>query len=240
MSRLIPPRRDLIVPSRHRQGGFLLNPYRFGAAAAPAYNTLLNFNGADASTTFTDDTGNHVWTAGGNAQIDTAQSKFGGASGLFDGTGDYISAPSHANWAMGTGDFTVGGWVRQPTGQQAGDRILFVVNVGNGLFIALRSGELTLGFEGVAYDHQGGGAITPDTWVHWEVGKASGTARGFINGVQVFSGANTRNFAQGVASFGGKTSGVSSLNGWLDSSFVLKGTCLHTGGFTPPAAPYSV
>jgi len=26
----------------------------------------------------------------GNAQIDTAQSKFGGASGLLDGTGDYI------------------------------------------------------------------------------------------------------------------------------------------------------
>ena len=30
-------------------------------------------------------------TASGNAQVDTAQSKFGGASALFDGSGDYLT-----------------------------------------------------------------------------------------------------------------------------------------------------
>lgn len=33
-------------------------------------------------------------TASGNAKIDTAQSKFGGASLLLDGTGDYLVEPS--------------------------------------------------------------------------------------------------------------------------------------------------
>src|SRR5262245_47256258 len=50
---------------------------------------LLHFNGTDASTTITDDNSGgsaHTWTAAGNAQIDTADYKFGAASGLFDGT----------------------------------------------------------------------------------------------------------------------------------------------------------
>ena len=56
-----------------------------GAANGSFTKLLLHCNGTDGSTTFTDEIGKTV-TANGNAQIDTAQSKFGGASGLFDGT----------------------------------------------------------------------------------------------------------------------------------------------------------
>ena len=63
---------------------------------------LLHMDGADTSTTFTDESGK-TWTANGNAQIDTAQSVFGGASGLFDGTGDYLSASDHADWQLDGG-----------------------------------------------------------------------------------------------------------------------------------------
>ena len=73
--------------------------------------SLLHFDGADASTTFTDESGK-TFTARGNAQLDTAQQKFGTASGLFDGTGDYIDTPDHADWFLGTGDFTIDFWVR--------------------------------------------------------------------------------------------------------------------------------
>src|SRR3990167_5787652 len=72
---------------------------------------LLHMDGADASTTFTDEVG-HVFTPAGNAQIDTAQSKFGGASGLFDGTGDYITTPNSADFDPGTGSFTAEMWIR--------------------------------------------------------------------------------------------------------------------------------
>src|SRR5689334_6463249 len=41
---------------------------------------LLHFNGSDGSTTFTDESGK-TWSVNGDAQIDTAQSEFGGASG---------------------------------------------------------------------------------------------------------------------------------------------------------------
>src|SRR3990167_2191991 len=75
---------------------------------------LLHCDGVDASTTFTDSSTASVKTvtAEGNGQVDTAQSKFGGASLLCDGTGDGLSIPDHADWAMGTGNFTVDFWVR--------------------------------------------------------------------------------------------------------------------------------
>lgn len=71
---------------------------------------LLHFDGADATTTFTDSNvggSAHTWTAAADAQIDTAQSVFGGASGLFDGTGDWITTPDHADFTLGSGNFTV-------------------------------------------------------------------------------------------------------------------------------------
>ncbi len=70
---------------------------------------LLHLDGADGSTTFTDEKG-HTWTAHGNAQIDTALSKFGGASALFDGTGDWIDTPDAADWYLGSNDFTIEMW----------------------------------------------------------------------------------------------------------------------------------
>jgi hypothetical protein len=74
---------------------------------------LLHMDGTNGSTTFTDTNAGgsaHTWTANGNAQISTAQSKFGGASGLFDGTGDYITTPDHADYTLGSGDFTIDLW----------------------------------------------------------------------------------------------------------------------------------
>jgi hypothetical protein len=72
---------------------------------------LLHFDGADASTTFTDESGK-VWTAAGNAQLDTTILVFGTAAGLFDGTGDYISTIDHADFATGTGDYTIDFWFK--------------------------------------------------------------------------------------------------------------------------------
>ena len=87
---------------KRRQRGFLLDPYRHTAASDPFRancELLLHCDGADGSTTFTDSSPNaYTVTANGNAQIDTAQSYYGGASALFDGTGDYLSLATAADW----------------------------------------------------------------------------------------------------------------------------------------------
>ena len=51
-------------------------------------------------------------TANDNAQIDTAQSKFDGTSGLFDGLGDYLTVPDSDDWNFESEDFTIDLWVR--------------------------------------------------------------------------------------------------------------------------------
>lgn len=67
---------------------------------------LMHFDGADGSTTMTDVIG-HTFTAADNAQIDTAQSVFGGASLLLDGTNDRVTAADSADFTLGSSDFTL-------------------------------------------------------------------------------------------------------------------------------------
>lgn len=72
---------------------------------------LMHFDGTDGSTTFTDVKGN-TCTANGNAQIDTAQAKFGGSSGLFDGVNDFVRVAGSIDFYLGGGDFTIECFVR--------------------------------------------------------------------------------------------------------------------------------
>lgn len=86
-----------------------LIPPQYGQSFDRTRGALLNFEGADASTTILDDYGN-TWTAAGNAQIDTAQFKFGNSSLLFDGTGDYIGTPDILR--LGVDSWELSAWFR--------------------------------------------------------------------------------------------------------------------------------
>lgn len=68
---------------------------------------LMHCDGTNGSTTFTDSSASaHTMTARGNGQISTAQSVFGGASYLGDGTGDAVDTPDSTAWDF-PGDFTL-------------------------------------------------------------------------------------------------------------------------------------
>lgn len=86
-----------------------------GDALYPDVSLLLHCNGTNASTTFTDGSPTpKTVTAFGNAQISTARSQFGGASGLFDGSGDYLTAGAAADWKHlhdDSVDYAIEGWV---------------------------------------------------------------------------------------------------------------------------------
>jgi hypothetical protein len=69
---------------------------------------MLHCNGADMSTTFTDDSFSaRTVTANDNAQINTAQYKFGLASGIFDGSGDFLSIVNSSDFNFNSNDFTI-------------------------------------------------------------------------------------------------------------------------------------
>jgi hypothetical protein len=206
---------------------------------------ILHFDGADASTTFTDVKG-HTFTANGNAQIDTAQSLFGGASGLFDGSGDYLSTPNSADFDFGTGDFEVEIAVRFNTLPSSASMTL----IGN-------YGGSTTGWT-LQYRNDGGGgnrlrfgvvgdtgfdfAWTPTTGTLYRIAisRAGTSLRTFVDGTQIGSTQTSSHNITSTASFfiGALNSIVQFFNGWLDEGRITKGVAQHTVNNTPGAAPF--
>jgi len=221
----------------------------------PYLVALLHMDGADASTTFTDETGKS-WTANGNAQIDTGQSVFGGASGLFDGTGDYITAADSDDWQLDGGDnankWTIDFWVRF-NGDPGTAQVGFVqqwVDANNWWAIYLNNNTLAIlvrsaGTNIVTIQPAWNPATA--TWYHIAVVKdgVNGYMH-FIDGTQI--GSTTTDISPmpnlaGVLRIGMATnaSGVDiPLNGWMDEVRISKGVARWTANFTPPAAPYTI
>ena len=75
---------------------------------------MTHLDGPDGATTAIDESSSsHPLTLSGAAEIDTAESRFGGASAMFDDLSTtYILAPDSDDWHFGAGEFTVEGWVR--------------------------------------------------------------------------------------------------------------------------------
>jgi YD repeat-containing protein len=80
-----------------------------------AVTLLLHGDGLQGATTLSDDSSYHrAVSVFGNAQLSTAQSKFGGTSIALDGAGDYLSVASSVNFDF-SGDFCVESWIK-PSG----------------------------------------------------------------------------------------------------------------------------
>lgn len=203
---------------------------------------LVHGDGADASQSITDSSRyNHTITVSGNAQIDTAQSVFGGASILFDGTGDWLSIVDVTELAMGTGDWTVHFRLRRNASVTNRGLVDFRNTTGSTIaptiYITLTTGTITYHTAG-ADRITGTTAMTNGTWFHVAVTKASGSTRLFINGTQEGSTyADGNNYiAQrlSIGVFGDLTTGP--MNGHMDEIVIIKGQALWTSNFTPPAS----
>lgn len=203
---------------------------------------LLHCDGADASTTFTDASpaarGNA--TANGNAQVDTAQSVFGGGAYLGDGTGDYLSYASHADWDLGGaggGDFTIDFRVRFNSAStdesliRAGNLAgtgwdFYVTNVNT---IRLYNGSSS----SIAWTRSTG------TWYHLALVRSGSTITLYRDGTSMGTFTDLDMNNDGVAlGIGGGAGTTYSLNGWMDEIRISKGIARWTADFTPPAGAY--
>lgn len=214
---------------------------------------LLHFDGADTSTTFTDET-LKTWTANGNAQIDTAQFVFGTASGLFDGTGDNITTPDQADWRLDQGadanKWTIDFRVRFATDPGTGVVGLLQQRVDNNnrWDFSLENNQLRFisvaaGVVNIQIDNAWNPAAT--TWYHIAIVK-NGTAgyMVFVNGAQIGSTQTDTSTLANLAAIltvGQETTagGTFGLNGWLDELRISSGIARWTTNFTPPTAAYT-
>jgi len=220
--------------------------------AVPAL--LMHFDGSDASTTMTDSSPySHSCTAQDNAQIDTAQYKFGGAALLLDGTNDRVSVADDSSLDIGSNNFTLAGWVRF-NGSPSGDATFIAKwRLASGqrefrFYYENSSSELkmqlsTTGSNEVTVSESW--SPSGDTWYHVAASRTGGKIHLFVDGTQLGSGtsnSSTVNNAGHAVTFGcaDNAGPVAALNGWLDEWIFLNGTGIYSSNFTPPTSAYAI
>jgi hypothetical protein len=210
---------------------------------------LLRGDGANGSTTITDSSSSpKTVTAVGNAQISTAQSKFGGASIAFDGVNDYLIVSNTGSpGSLGAGDFTVECWtyllsrvndypciIGNYSAFTAGS---FAIFAGHG---SVNASRYQLALNGAGFPSVDAGAIVYNAWAHIAVVRSGSTISFYVNGTSIGSTTNTANLTGTNGSLWIGTTGDSlasgEINGYIDDLRITKGVARYTSNFTPPGA----
>jgi hypothetical protein len=160
-----------------------------------------------------------------------------GGSGYFDGSGDYLTAPSGAA-VSGTGAFTVEFWVYM-SATQTSARI--VSGPANNITINLSSnGDIDYGLNGVnAIITANIGSIL-NSWVHVCVARsAGGTARLWANGTSFGTATDSNNYTAGTVTIGSTAVPNFYLTGYLSNVRTTNTDVYGTSNttITVPTAP---
>jgi hypothetical protein len=190
----------------------------------------------------------------GNAQISTAQSKFGGGSMYFDGNGDYCLGPTSPSFEFGSGDFTIEAWLYRTadSGQYDSEIVGYGnPNTLNGWHFGLSGSsggtanriQLNLNYSG--YLVISSGTIPVNTWTHVAVTRSGTSFKVFINGNQDGSATSsatptTTSSSRLYVGTGAYDPGSvnRTITGYIDDLRITKGVARYTANFTPPSAPF--
>jgi len=220
---------------------------------------LLHMDGANNSTTFRDDSLNYLGiTANGNAQISTAQYKFGGASGLFDRDDTtYVGGASNSNFAFES-DFTIEMWVymiqnnigyqaflsTHTDGLDATGWVFLLESNGNMYFYGsdgTQSGPIS------GWNCQIATETYPDSeqWVHIAVVRYNNVITIYKDGVDVTSArygtqtvsiSSAQNFE--IGHYTSLPEGNKTPHCYIDELRIVKGYAAYTSNFTPANQPF--
>jgi len=225
---------------------------RGGTLADQQLRFLCSFDGSDAATSSTDDsTYGQTITFTADAQLDTAQYKFGTASLLLDGTGDYVTIPDFPTVEIGSQDFTIDMQVRFTT--LAAIRTLMAkwhsTDNNRSFLLYWENSAAQLQFlvsangSSVAATIAESWSPSTNTWYHVAVERTGGNIHLYIDGTMLGSGtANTTAIFNSTTplSIGAYQSGSQPFLGHIDESRLIIGDGVYGGSnFTAPAAAYS-
>jgi hypothetical protein len=159
-------------------------------------------------------------------------------SGYFDGTGDYLTAPSSTAFAFGSGDFTIEAWI-YPT-LLSDHRTIFVTDGSNSSGIVLGFGAAGTPqiYYGASY-YGTAGSIILNTWQHIAAVRRSGSLVIYVNGVGSTGQTLTSTNASTNPWIGGNPSAAASqlFYGYISNMRIVNGLAVYTGTFTPPTVP---
>lgn len=211
---------------------------------------LAHMNGSGAS--FVDSSSYaRTLTAFGNSTQTTGQ-KFGSACGSFDGTGDYVTAADSSDFAFGSGDFTIEGWINTSS-IAAGNKVVlgqWTSGAGANQSWLVERDTATLNFywsssgsAQAAGSPKAIGTLTTTTWIHFAVVRSGTSLMCFLNGTQTGTprniGTDSLFDSNRTVDIGGYSfSGGSDFEGLLDDIRITKGVARYTSNFTAPTAEF--
>jgi len=210
---------------------------------------LLPADGTNGSTTFADKSASpRVITAYGDAQISTTQSKYGGASAKFDGTGDYLSVAYNSLLSLVGVDFTIEAWVYLNALSGVAATIVDKDGVSGASYPQYQlsvspAGKLSAflgngnGVSPTGTSYTGTTTVTTSAWHHVALVKTGATCKGFLDGAQEWSSAAATMYEGSKSLLVGYQVGQPSgtyINGYVDDLRITKGVARYTAAFTPP------
>jgi hypothetical protein len=181
----------------------------------------------------------------GNAQISTAQSKWGGSSMAFDGTGDYLQTNVATTdlYAFGTGNFTVECWVYFNSLSGTPTLIDFRAASGGAYIFIYANGSSSINFyTNSAIQITGTISLSTSVWYHVALSRSGTNTKLFVNGNQVGStyvdSSNYLNAARRPVIGANGVLLLDSLNGYMQDVRITKGYARYTANFTAPTAAF--
>ena len=158
-------------------------------------------------------------------------------SGYFDGTGDYLTAPSNSAFAFGTGDFTVECWAyftsvanfptltdsRATTSSTTG----FNLGLSTAKVQLYTTSQLLIGST----------TLVANTWYHIAVTRSGTTLKIWLNGVQDATVSNSTNWSDTTLLLGATPTPTNYMTGYMTDTRLVKGTAVYSATFTPPTTP---
>jgi hypothetical protein len=173
-----------------------------------------------------------------------------GWSNNFNGSTDYLTTPSNAALAYGSGDFTFEAFSYLTSNASANSRLLGNWSGTWGAnFWSLHSNHssYTGKYAFFVYNYNSGSAMLVSTsdaplnqWVHIAITRSGNTWRLFINGVLDASQTSSASIDGGSSDdmfIGGTGQAGEYSNGYMSNVRIVKGTAVYTSAFTPPTTP---
>jgi len=228
---------------------FYINSYQFATSAGPTdpdfanVSLLLHGDGTNGSTTIVDSSSSSkTVTAVGDAQISTAQSKFGGSSIEFDGAGDYLTVDS-SDFAFGTGDFTVEFWGYAAAPHQDWRTLVTsrpnTASSINRFWLGVRANGVLILYTTAFHISSSINAMPVNAWCHIALVRSNGSAAIYVNGISVGTGSFTNDLTGSLLGIGDfPVTPTQPFDGYIDDLRITKGVARYTSNFTPPTAPF--
>ena len=205
---------------------------------------LLPLNGSNSATSASDLSNDNrtITFSGSNANISTAQSKFGGSSLYIGGDGSKIEIG--ANGLDATGDFTFECWVYDTSVDNYPQ--LAINSSSNGFFLYLGNGA-TSGSNKVLR-HWNGGVVTnfstelpQSQWYHFALVRSGSTVKLYIDGTaDSTTRTDSGTYLMGQSStltIGADGSG-NDFRGYINDLRITNGLARYTTNFTPPTSAH--